>query len=194
MRLSAYDPLADGEPDVQLIAEGYALYARFRFGDVNGAEASLERLRRLSQRQFVPAAAFVLPKPDADSFVKRLRTCNAARKTASGGTRNRRWIRFSTTCERFRSEYGVRKCVVLVLATALMEATPSPPPQIYRVVTTPFCARIHDKVRPAVSAILQNDAAIAKSVPLFKDYGVGAFGSIERAFSDRDPTVRKRLD
>ena len=80
----------------------------------------------------------------------------------------------------------MRKCAALLLATALTAATPSPPPQIYHVITTPFCARIHDKVRPAVSAILQNDAAIAKSVPLFKDYGVGAFGSIERAFSDRD--------
>ena len=68
VRLSAYDPLADGEPDVQLIAEGYALYARFRFGDANGAEASLERLRRLSQRQFVPAAAFVLAETGRGQF------------------------------------------------------------------------------------------------------------------------------
>lgn len=60
IRLAAYDPLADGEADVRFIAEGYALYARFRLGDLAGAEASLERLRRLSQRQFVPAACFVL--------------------------------------------------------------------------------------------------------------------------------------
>ncbi len=84
------------------------------------------------------------------------------------------------------NEYTVRKCAALLLASTLAAATPSPPPQIYRVITTPFCARLHDKVRPAVSAILQNDAAISKSVPLFKDYGIGAFGSIERAFSDRD--------
>jgi len=68
VRLSAYDPLADGEPDVQLVAEGYALYARFRFGDGHSAEASLERLHRLSQRQFVPAAAFVLAETGRGQF------------------------------------------------------------------------------------------------------------------------------
>jgi DNA-binding winged helix-turn-helix (wHTH) protein len=60
VRLAAYDPLADGELDVRFIAEAYALYTRFRFGDAIGAETSLERLRRLSQRQFVPAACFAL--------------------------------------------------------------------------------------------------------------------------------------
>ena len=68
VRLSAYDPLTDGEADVQFIAEGYALYARFRFGDVHIAEAALERLRRLSQRQFVPAAAFVLAETGRRQF------------------------------------------------------------------------------------------------------------------------------
>lgn len=84
------------------------------------------------------------------------------------------------------SKEGARNYAALLLAIVLSAATPSPPPQIYRIVTTPFCARLHEKVRPAVSAILQNDTAISKSVPLFKDYGVGAFGSLERAFSDRD--------
>jgi DNA-binding winged helix-turn-helix (wHTH) protein len=60
VRLSAYDPLADGELDVRFIAEAYALYVRFRLGDNTGAEASLERLRRLAQRQFVPAVCFGL--------------------------------------------------------------------------------------------------------------------------------------
>jgi len=82
----------------------------------------------------------------------------------------------------------MRKWATLLLASTLTAATPTPPPQIYRVITTPFCARLHDKVRPAVSAILQNDAAISKSLPLFKDYGVGAFGSIERAFSQDGPS------
>lgn len=80
----------------------------------------------------------------------------------------------------------MRACAAFLLAFTLA-ATPTPPPQIIRIVTTPFCARLYDKIRPAVSAILQNDSTIAKSVPLLKDYGIGAFGSIERAFSDRDP-------
>jgi DNA-binding winged helix-turn-helix (wHTH) protein len=60
VRLSAYDPLAEGELDARFLAEGYALYVRVRFGDESGAAASLERLRRLSQQQFVPAVCFVL--------------------------------------------------------------------------------------------------------------------------------------
>jgi predicted Zn-dependent protease len=58
VRLSAYDPLSDGELDARFLAEAYALYARFRFGDSTDAHASLERLARLSQRQFVPSACF----------------------------------------------------------------------------------------------------------------------------------------
>lgn len=68
VRLSAYDPLADGEPDVQLVAEGYALYARFRFGDGNAADVALERLRRLAERQFVPASTFVLAETGRGQF------------------------------------------------------------------------------------------------------------------------------
>jgi hypothetical protein len=85
-------------------------------------------------------------------------------------------------------------CAIVVPVGALAggtatvaSATPTPPPQIYRVVTTPFCARLHEKIRPAVSTILQNDTTIAKSLPLFQDYGIGAFGSIDAAFSDKDP-------
>ena len=46
----------------------------------------------------------------------------------------------------------------------------TPPPEIYHVVTTALCARLHDRVRPAVAMILQNDATIGKSPPLFKTY------------------------
>lgn len=82
VRLSAYDPLADGEPDVQLVAEGYALYARFRFGDAGSAEASLERLRRLSQRQFVPAAAFVLAETGRREFGQALAYLQRSKENA----------------------------------------------------------------------------------------------------------------
>lgn len=46
----------------------------------------------------------------------------------------------------------------------------TPPPQIYHIVTTALCARIHDHVRPAVAMVLENDQRIAKSVPLFNRY------------------------
>ncbi len=49
-------------------------------------------------------------------------------------------------------------------------AASTPPPQIYHVVTTALCARLHERVRPAVAMILQNDGTIAKSPPLFKKY------------------------
>lgn len=60
VRLSTYDPLADGDLDSRFLAEAYALYARFRFGDGIAAETSLQRLRRFSERQFVPAVCFVM--------------------------------------------------------------------------------------------------------------------------------------
>ncbi len=65
--------------------------------------------------------------------------------------------------------------------------TASPPPEIIHLITTPLCHRLHDKVRPAVAMILENDANIAKSLPQFKNYGIGAFGSYERAFGDYGP-------
>jgi len=49
----------------------------------------------------------------------------------------------------------------------------TPPPQIYHVVTTAICARLHERVRPAVAMLLQNDQNIAKSPPLFKKYQRG---------------------
>jgi hypothetical protein len=70
----------------------------------------------------------------------------------------------------------------LVLAAG---ASPSPqatpPPQIYHVVTTPLCSQLHDRVRPAVAMILENDHTIAKSQPLFKKYARGAFGAQDPA-------------
>jgi hypothetical protein len=49
----------------------------------------------------------------------------------------------------------------------------TPPPEIYHIVTTALCARLHERVQPAVALILQNDAKIAKSPPLFKRYQRG---------------------
>jgi hypothetical protein len=63
------------------------------------------------------------------------------------------------------------------------QATPTPPPEIYHVITRPFCARLHDRVRPAVGMILENDQTIAKSEPLFKKYARGAFGAQDPAIN-----------
>jgi len=57
----------------------------------------------------------------------------------------------------------------------------SPPPEIYHVVTTALCARLHAQVAPAVAMILQNDQKIAKSPPLFKRYQRGTMTAIENA-------------
>jgi len=55
--------------------------------------------------------------------------------------------------------------------------TGTPPPQIYHVVTTALCARLHEVVRPAVAMILQNDQTIGKSPPLFKKYQRGTLAA-----------------
>jgi hypothetical protein len=57
----------------------------------------------------------------------------------------------------------------------------TPPPQIYHVVTTALCARLHERVRPAVALILENDQKIAKSPALFKRYERGALTSLDVA-------------
>jgi hypothetical protein len=61
-------------------------------------------------------------------------------------------------------------------------ASATPPPQIYHVVTTPLCQRLRERIRPAIAMILQNDSAIAKSPPLFKDYQRGTLSAIGSAY------------
>jgi hypothetical protein len=70
-------------------------------------------------------------------------------------------------------------CIMAAVSTPAPGRTP--PPQIYRVITTPLCARLHDRIRPAVALILENDRSIAKSHPLFKKYAIGAFGALDPA-------------
>jgi hypothetical protein len=61
----------------------------------------------------------------------------------------------------------------------------TPPPQIYHVITTPICARLHERIRPAVALILQNDGTIAKGPPLFKKYARAAFVSLNTTADTR---------
>ncbi|HEX4014207.1 MAG TPA: hypothetical protein VHX17_10025 [Candidatus Cybelea sp.] len=60
----------------------------------------------------------------------------------------------------------------------------TPPPQIYHIVTTALCARLHERVQPAVALILQNDTKIAKSPPLFKRYQRGTLTAQDPAAGD----------
>ncbi|MFY9860143.1 MAG: hypothetical protein WAK80_06235, partial [Candidatus Cybelea sp.] len=59
--------------------------------------------------------------------------------------------------------------------TAPAAAGGTPPPQIYHIVTSALCAKLHETVRPAVAMVLQNDKLIDRSPPLFKDYAQAAF-------------------
>jgi hypothetical protein len=49
-------------------------------------------------------------------------------------------------------------------------ATPSNLPEIYHTMSRPLCSALATKIRPAVALMMQNDATIAKSPPLFTDY------------------------
>jgi hypothetical protein len=79
----------------------------------------------------------------------------------------------------------VLACAGLLPLRARSDATggaaATPPPQIYHVVTTALCARLHERVRPAVAMILQNDQTISKSPPLFKKYERGALTALDSA-------------
>ncbi|HUN28575.1 MAG TPA: hypothetical protein VMV65_02110 [Alphaproteobacteria bacterium] len=61
-----------------------------------------------------------------------------------------------------------------LLALLLIGATPSPSPtflpEIYHTISSPICSALKTKFRPAVAMLIQNDATIAKSPALFKDY------------------------
>jgi hypothetical protein len=71
----------------------------------------------------------------------------------------------------------------------------TPPPQIYHIVTTALCARIHDHVRPAVAMVLENDQRIAKSVPLFNRYNrqilENGSDSINVSSASQDMTIQQ---
>lgn len=60
VRISDYHPLVDRQMNARYFAEGYALYARFRGGEIGDAQTNLERLQYLSASQFVPATCFAL--------------------------------------------------------------------------------------------------------------------------------------
>jgi DNA-binding winged helix-turn-helix (wHTH) protein len=72
VRHSAYDPLVDRQMNARYFAEGYALYARFRTGDVATAERDLNRLKRAAKSRFVPATIFALAELGRDNYPEAL--------------------------------------------------------------------------------------------------------------------------
>ncbi|MGC1380990.1 MAG: hypothetical protein WA814_08205 [Candidatus Baltobacteraceae bacterium] len=78
----------------------------------------------------------------------------------------------------------VLACVGLLPLAARPDVTAgtpagTPPPQIYHVVTTALCSRLHERVRPAIAMVLQNDQSIGKSPPLFQRYERGTITAIQ---------------
>jgi hypothetical protein len=61
---------------------------------------------------------------------------------------------------------------IVVAVTAL--PTPTPPPEIYRVVSRPLCTQLREHIKPAIGMLLENDANINKSPDLFARYNLGA--------------------
>jgi hypothetical protein len=84
----------------------------------------------------------------------------------------------------------MRRAIVALAAMLAVGATPSPtpPPQIYRVVTRPLCSELHEHVAPAIGMMLQNDTTIKKSPALFKQYNIASlYGSDATTAGKNDP-------
>lgn len=82
----------------------------------------------------------------------------------------------------------VRTIVALTAGLLVVGATPTPPPQIYRVVTRPLCSRLHQVIAPAIGMMLQNDTTIKQSPALFKKYNDAAlYGSDASASAQSSP-------
>src|SRR5579863_1914465 len=59
-----------------------------------------------------------------------------------------------------------------------MVPTPTPPPQIYHVVSRPLCSELRQHIKPAIGMMMENDATIKKSPSLFKQYNTASlYGS-----------------
>lgn len=64
----------------------------------------------------------------------------------------------------------------LIAAVALATAVPSPVPSapqlptIYHSVSRPLCSSLGARIEPALGLMIQDDAEIQKSVPMFQDY------------------------
>ena len=84
----------------------------------------------------------------------------------------------------------LRVVVALMVVTFAVGATPTPPPQIYHIVTRPLCAELHEHVAPAISMMLQNDTTIKKGPELFRQYNDATlYGNDAGAAGQNDPVA-----
>jgi hypothetical protein len=75
-----------------------------------------------------------------------------------------------------------------MVAMLAVGASPTPPPQIYHIVTRPLCSELHEHIAPAIGMMLQNDVTIKKSPQLFKQYNDAAlYGKDLGAPAQSDP-------
>jgi hypothetical protein len=89
----------------------------------------------------------------------------------------------------------VRAAYTVILAVFTVAATPAtpsptPPPQIYRVVSRPLCSELHEHIAPAIGMMLQNDTSIKKSPGIFKQYNIAALYGSDPSTSAGDPRQR----
>ncbi len=84
----------------------------------------------------------------------------------------------------------LRVAVSLMVVLLAAGATPTPPPQIYHIVTRPLCAELHQHIAPAIGMMLQNDTTIKKSPNLFKRYNDAALEGDSSAATQNNPAAR----
>jgi hypothetical protein len=86
----------------------------------------------------------------------------------------------------------LRTAIALLILPFAIGATPTPPPQIYHIVTRPLCAQLHERIGPAIGMMLQNDSTIKKGPQLLREYNdaalygndAGATGANDRIAGD----------
>jgi hypothetical protein len=59
-------------------------------------------------------------------------------------------------------------------AILVLGATPTPPPQIYHIVTRPLCSELRERIAPAMGMMLQNDSTIKQGPELLRRYNAAA--------------------
>ncbi|HLY03517.1 MAG TPA: hypothetical protein VKR56_13615 [Candidatus Cybelea sp.] len=68
-----------------------------------------------------------------------------------------------------------------------MVPTPTPPPQIYHVVSRPLCSELRQHIKPAIGMMMENDATIKKSPSLFKQYNTASLYGSDPATAQSGP-------
>ena len=79
--------------------------------------------------------------------------------------------------------------VMVAVMVAMLAVGATPPPQIYRVVTRPLCAELHERIAPAIGMMMQNDTTIKKSPQLFKRYNDATLYGADPAAQGSDPVA-----